>query len=273
MQLYHAIDALTGNLFMRSMMALGFLLGSLCAGPALGQTILVSENLGLAAYSASTVYSDATPEKAFDGDFTTLWNANTQLGWIEVDLGQDYPLATASLTASMLPNTQVTHQIWVSDQPIQNDTSGATLAWQFSGFVSAYDVLEVTFPPNTSARHVQVRKTEGLSWYGWWEVQIFALDSPDATKEDQLILDNDGDGRADPGDTVQYTITIKNEIFESIENVLLRDTPDFNSSLVVGSVTATQGTVLMGNASGDASVEVDVGTLVAEDNHVRGAGE
>jgi len=43
--------------------------------------------------------------------------------------------------------------------------------------------------------------------------------------------------------------------------VSLADLPDPNSSLVVGSVTTTMGTVIMGNGSGDAAVGVDIGTL------------
>jgi len=83
------------------------------------------------------------------------------------------------------------------------------------------------------------------------------------TKVDTLTVDADGNGFPSPGDTIEYLIQIDNIGNRDAEAVVLDDTPDPNSMLVVGSVSASQGTVLIGNTSGDTSVRVDIGGIAA----------
>src|SRR5262245_27229163 len=82
-------------------------------------------------------------------------------------------------------------------------------------------------------------------------------------KVDALANDLDGDGGADPGDTLQYTISISNAAQGDFVNANFTDTPDANTALVAGSVTTTQGGVATGNGPGDTSVAVDTGTIAA----------
>ena len=82
-----------------------------------------------------------------------------------------------------------------------------------------------------------------------------------ATKSDQLSDDVDGDGEADPGDTLHYTVLIENLGSADAQNVVFSDTPDTNAPLVSGSVTPTQGVVSEGNGGGDSNVEVDIGVI------------
>jgi len=84
-----------------------------------------------------------------------------------------------------------------------------------------------------------------------------------ATKADSLLIDNDGDGVADPGDTLRYTVAILNTGTTAATSVVFTDTPDANTTLVVGSVTTTQGSVTSGNTAGDTTVGVSIGTLAA----------
>jgi uncharacterized repeat protein (TIGR01451 family) len=58
-----------------------------------------------------------------------------------------------------------------------------------------------------------------------------------ATKTDLLIVDNDSDALADPGDTIQYTVTITNIGSSDLENVVFSDTIDVDTTLVPGSVS------------------------------------
>ncbi|MCB9436685.1 MAG: DUF11 domain-containing protein [Anaerolineales bacterium] len=83
----------------------------------------------------------------------------------------------------------------------------------------------------------------------------------DATKVDTLVIDVNGSGFAGPGDTLEYTMVITNSGDQDAANVIFADTPDGNTTLVVGSVTTTQGTVNIGNNVGDTTVEVALGTL------------
>jgi uncharacterized repeat protein (TIGR01451 family) len=82
-----------------------------------------------------------------------------------------------------------------------------------------------------------------------------------ASKTAALQGDADGDGIADPGDTIRYTIVIQNSGDGNALGVSFDDTPDPNTNLVNGSVTTTLGTVTSGNMAGDTTVTVDVGTL------------
>jgi uncharacterized repeat protein (TIGR01451 family) len=86
------------------------------------------------------------------------------------------------------------------------------------------------------------------------------VSEPTLTKTDALLVDDDGDNMVDPGDTVRYTISVSNGSDEHT-SVVVTDAPDANSTLVDGSVTTTLGSVTTGNGAGDASVEVDLGTL------------
>ena len=83
----------------------------------------------------------------------------------------------------------------------------------------------------------------------------------DATKADALLVDQDMDGLVDPGDTIRYTVEILNTGGGSALNVDFTSAVDPNTSLVVGSVTTSQGTVTTGNDPGDTSVAVDVGDI------------
>jgi uncharacterized repeat protein (TIGR01451 family) len=85
----------------------------------------------------------------------------------------------------------------------------------------------------------------------------------EAFKQDLLFTDADGSGVLSPGDTLLYVVVIDNFGNAGVADVLFTDTPDENTTLVVGSVQASQGNVTSGNTAGDTSVAVDVGTVPA----------
>ncbi len=85
------------------------------------------------------------------------------------------------------------------------------------------------------------------------------------SKEDTLLVDlfdNPADeGKVSPGDTLRYTIQVGNTGNGPAQQVVLEDTPDTNSGLIVGSVTTSKGTILLGNRAGDTQVHVVLGDL------------
>jgi uncharacterized repeat protein (TIGR01451 family) len=86
----------------------------------------------------------------------------------------------------------------------------------------------------------------------------------DASKTVAIATDVDGDGNADPGDTLRYTVVISNPddaYNASATGVVFTNPTPLNAELVIGSVTTTQGTVTDGNSGGDISVGVDIGTI------------
>jgi uncharacterized repeat protein (TIGR01451 family) len=80
------------------------------------------------------------------------------------------------------------------------------------------------------------------------------------TKIAKLAKDADGDGDFSPGDTIKYIADISNDGNGAAVNAAFTDTPDMNTKLVVGSVTASQGFVSKGNIAGNI-VEVSLGTI------------
>lgn len=92
-----------------------------------------------------------------------------------------------------------------------------------------------------------------------------AVSSLVVTKTDTLQVDGlVVDGLAGAGDTLRYTIIISNpdDAYDAtVSNISFSDTPDANTTLVVGSVTSSAGTVTTGNTAGHTSVGVNVGNL------------
>jgi len=81
-----------------------------------------------------------------------------------------------------------------------------------------------------------------------------------------LQLDADTSGDASPGDTLRYTLTLRNIGVGAATNIVIDDAPDANSSLVVGSVTTGSGSVTIGNTAGDSVVQVSIANLAAADS-------
>lgn len=83
------------------------------------------------------------------------------------------------------------------------------------------------------------------------------------SKDDALLIDNDSSGDVSPGDTLRYTLVLDNIGAAATTNVLIDDVPDGNTSLVVGSVTTSSGTVNVGNTAGDTVVQVAIASVAA----------
>jgi len=90
-----------------------------------------------------------------------------------------------------------------------------------------------------------------------------------AIKTDNLLADNNEDGRANPGDSLQYTVSIANpadSFGAEATGLIFADIPDENTTLVAGSVTTSQGTITSGNGQGDTEVTVEIGSLADGDS-------
>ena len=76
-----------------------------------------------------------------------------------------------------------------------------------------------------------------------------------------LAIDADTNGTPSPGDTLQYQVTVTNSGNIGTTSAALSDTPDANTTLVVGSVQTSQGSITSGNTAGDNNLAVSIGTL------------
>jgi uncharacterized repeat protein (TIGR01451 family)/fimbrial isopeptide formation D2 family protein len=82
------------------------------------------------------------------------------------------------------------------------------------------------------------------------------------TKTDSLFVDDDGDTVPSPGDTLLYSVVVRNDGNLNAAAVVFNDTLDPNTTLLVGSVQTDQGAVTVGNTAGDTAVQVNLGTVV-----------
>jgi len=82
----------------------------------------------------------------------------------------------------------------------------------------------------------------------------------EADKTCALQSDVDGSGQLSQGDTMRYVITIPN-VGPTPTEAVFSDHLDPSTQLVVGSVSTSRGTVLVGNGSGDGYVLANLGTL------------
>ena len=163
---------------------------------------LISRNLPPASYAASQRVS--SPDRAFDGDVNTDWNAGTWDAWIEVDLGRSHDLSRIALLLNIGPDGVATYDLWISSSPILGSRAGATLVASFPGFHYQREPIEYRFPSGTSARFLQVHTHDSASWAAWWEIEVFALcvdeDSDGVFVNCGASLDcNDGDPSVHPG--------------------------------------------------------------------------
>jgi len=152
---------------------------SVCLAGIASADIVVSEGLGSAAYTASSSYTmEFTPEKAFDGDFSNMWNSGTwPMSWIEVDLGKPTRITQILLSVEQTPaDADTVHEIWLSSSMIGSDTSGAVLSYTPAGRTYDGQTLSVAFSNPPTAQHVQIRTISSPSWVAWNEIQIMAPD-------------------------------------------------------------------------------------------------
>jgi uncharacterized repeat protein (TIGR01451 family) len=80
-------------------------------------------------------------------------------------------------------------------------------------------------------------------------------------KSETLSQDVNGDGLPSPNDMLLYIIQVVNQGNGPATGIVVDDTPGVNTTLVVGSVQTSQGSVVSGNTAGDSAVSVNVGNL------------
>ena len=140
--------------------------------------VLVSERLDPEAYAGSGMYERFVPLRAFDGEEMEAhqyWNSGDSAPqWVEVDLGRTEAVTRIRLVVAMLPDGDTTHEVWVSNEPIQADLSRAAKLHTFTGPTTDRQVLELKLEAPRVVRYVQVRTTASPSWVAWMEVQVFA---------------------------------------------------------------------------------------------------
>ncbi|HMP43039.1 MAG TPA: SdrD B-like domain-containing protein, partial [Roseiflexaceae bacterium] len=148
---------------------------------------------------------------------------------------------------------------------ITTTTTAGDGSYSFNGLIAGNYTVEETDPSgfsSTTPNSVAVILTVGgTATASFGDRQIVLLPVLAADKSSTRVVDADGNGRTSPGDTLQYQIVISNSGNTPATTVVFADTLDSDTTLVVGSVQTSAGTVGLGNTSGSTSVRVDIGTL------------
>jgi len=120
--------------------------------------------------ASNTWKAGTTPDKAFDGDTATYWNAGAFPGmwgqWIQVDFGSPRTLlgieATVDQFSHDVRSLSTSHQV----------TLDGVLAFRWSGETHDVQVLSHTFATPRTARVVRITTTRSPSWVAWREIKF-----------------------------------------------------------------------------------------------------
>ncbi|MCA9159648.1 MAG: cadherin-like domain-containing protein, partial [Planctomycetales bacterium] len=111
------------------------------------------------------------------------------------------------------------------------------LLFTFDGGLGS-DTLTVDakgLPTVNDGKRVQVMGFEPIEYTNFDRINIVnALPWVKADLEDHLVIDKNGNGKADPGDTLEYVVTIANDGLVDARNLLFEDTLDPNMELATG---------------------------------------
>lgn len=92
-------------------------------------------------------------------------------------------------------------------------------------------------------------------------IPVAAAPDLSATMSYALGSDLNQDGVLNPGDSIVYTVKVKNTGNRAASGLAFTATLDANTTLVAGSVTTSAGTVMMGNGGSDSTVRVGLDPL------------
>jgi uncharacterized repeat protein (TIGR01451 family) len=76
-----------------------------------------------------------------------------------------------------------------------------------------------------------------------------------------LSIDNNANGKIDTNDVLQYRTVITNRGTAPLAGTLFNVSPDTKTSLVIGSVSTSNGSVVAGNSPGASAVVINTGTI------------
>jgi hypothetical protein len=126
------------------------------------------ENTPYSVYATSS-YADQTPERAFDGDLQTAWNAGGVSGTITSRFTAPVTFDSVTLSTDALPTASVTYTVYGSSDGAVFTQLAQSTQTVVQGSINT--LAPITFPP-TTAQHLRITASSGSSWVGLHEVQL-----------------------------------------------------------------------------------------------------
>ena len=121
--------------------------------------------------TASSAIAGSPPGGATDGDPESIWNSGTFApAWVEIDLGQVYPISDIRLLVSQSPNGATSHEVGCRTKAGGALTPIATV----HEATTDGELIDVPAPPGGTlmCRFIRVDTTSSPSWVAWREIEV-----------------------------------------------------------------------------------------------------
>jgi len=238
----------------------------LTAGVIAGNTMSATVSSGFFSYSQDATIS-GMGKIQWDGTDGSPTINPTGLGGIDLTAGGTQDAFLLSVFFDDLPVNIVIEVFTDAGNASSLTLATPGLLFSATGFVLPYSAFTTTLGTGADFANVgAITLTLGSSVTAPDVVLDFlqTTSTLTATKTVAILNDVNGDGMANPGDTLRYTVTLCNpdDAFDAAATgVGFTSGAPANTTLVTGSVTTSQGTVTTGNTGGDTSVAVNVGSI------------
>lgn len=194
---------------------------------------------------------DASPFSTFTQDFTQRGGIDFTHG------GADSALA---VWAGLLPAQYSPHvTVYSGDADASDWTHPKSSVWRSEGYIAPFaDFVPVLGNGADFTAVTRIELTLGVSKSvktAKSKVIVKSLTTMDALLS-YTHIDNENDGEINPGDTIEYTLLITNTGSSDNTNVQTSIFTGGQMQIIAGTVSATNGSVLLGNTPGDANVSV-----------------
>ena len=233
---------------------------NLTAGIIAGNTASATVSSGFYSYSQDATIA-ANSVLQWDGTDGSATLNPTGLGGVDLTAGGTQDALQVSVFFDDLP-VNVTIDVFTD----AGNASTATIAmpgliFSASNFVVPYSAFSTSLGAGATFSNVGAIRIAMGSTTTAPDVVLDFLQTTSLVSATETVSPNAG---VAPGATVHYTAVISNPADLSgagATGVVFTNPAVANGSLVVGSVTTTQGTVTTGNTAGDTSVAVNVGAI------------
>ncbi|MDF1697022.1 MAG: discoidin domain-containing protein [Saprospiraceae bacterium] len=110
---------------------------------------------------------NTTPDKAFDHNIETIWNAaGFAPQWIEVDLGVSHIVDSIRLITSQAPDGVTTTKVY-------QDYGNWVVLEDTTLYTTDYDTITFYYPNAITTDGIKVEITSSPSWIAWREIEVF----------------------------------------------------------------------------------------------------
>ena len=202
--------------------------GSVTPGDTIMYTV-TAVNLGGGVAMDTVLSSTVDPNSSLDIGSVTISQGNVTSGLMlgdstpQASIGSLFGYESATLTYAV--TIVSSFPPWITSLSTQATATGSN----FDPFLSTDPSQRILFYPTV----IPVTSSPSLVFTKTWDIDV----------------DTGLNGVVNPGDTIQYTLTIENVGNQAAANIIVTDLPQTTLLFVAGSVVTSSGTILYGNGA------------------------